>query len=119
MEDDLQVSSPQNALGHLRSGFLSFPIVAHLLIPCCPSPAQSRDPQHDVLTSVLTYKAGFPYIANHPKRVLITSPEKEMLPVVMADLANRVTVRVKVDFSNPSVEGPEIKMMYLLNQTLP
>jgi len=34
--------------------------------------ARSFFPQNDVLTSVSTYKAGFPYTANHPKRVLIT-----------------------------------------------
>jgi len=34
--------------------------------------ARSFFPQHDVLTSVSTYKAGFPYTANHPNRVLIT-----------------------------------------------
>ena len=34
--------------------------------------ARSFFPQHDVLTSVSTYKAGFPYTANRPKRVLIT-----------------------------------------------
>jgi len=38
--------------------------------------ARSFFPQHDVLTSISTYKAGFPYTANHLKRVLITYVKK-------------------------------------------
>jgi len=37
-----------------------------------PYTARSFVPQDDGLTSASTYKAGFPYTANHPKQVLIT-----------------------------------------------
>jgi hypothetical protein len=41
-----------------------------------------------------------------------------MLAIVMTAMAKSVTVRVKVDLSNPSEEEPEIKAMYLLTQTV-
>ena len=44
----------------------------HYILSRRPRPAQSRGPLHDVLASVLTYKAGFPYTPPHPERVLIT-----------------------------------------------
>jgi hypothetical protein len=63
---------PNHILRQERSGFLSSPFITDDIVSTRPFPARSFVPQHDVLTSVLTYKAGFPYTPIHPKRVLIT-----------------------------------------------
>jgi hypothetical protein len=64
--------APNNILRRKRSGLLSSAFTTDDIVSRRPLPARSFVPQHDVLTSVSTYKVGFPYTANHPKRVLIT-----------------------------------------------